>query len=74
MNSWQNSTNKLQTYFILTVLQSVNRERSDQGETQHIPNTNKNFDSLRNTHSIIEDWRNLGKMKLNEPTRQKLGR
>ena len=34
----------------------------------------KHSDSLLNTHSIVEDWRNFGEMKLNELGRQKLGR
>ena len=42
--------------------------------TACIPTTSKNFDSLLNTHSIVEDCRHLGKMKLNEPGRQKLGK
>ena len=57
---------------ILDVLHPVNREGSYQGETKCIPTTSS--DSLFNTHSTVEDWRNLGKMKLNEPGRQKLGR
>ena len=39
-----------------------------------IPTTSTHYDSLLNTHSTVEDWRNLRKMKLNEPERQKLGR
>ena len=33
-----------------------------------------NSDSLLNTHSTVEDCRNLAKMQLNGPGRQKLGR
>ena len=36
------------------------------GETKCIPNTSTNSDSLLNTQSTVEDWRNVGKMKLNE--------
>ena len=36
--------------------------------------TGTNSGSLLYTNSTVEDWRNLGKMKLNEPGRQKLGR
>ena len=35
--------------------------------------TSKYSDSQLNTHSTVENLRNLGKMKLNEPGRQKLG-
>ena len=38
------------------------------------PTTSKNSDSLLNTHSIVEDFLKFGKMKLNEPGRQKLDR
>ena len=31
----------------------------------------KNSDSQLTTHPAVADWRNLGKMKLNEPGRQK---
>ena len=37
---------------------------SDQGETKCIPTTNKNYDSLLNTHFTIEDWRQFAKTKL----------
>ena len=37
--------------------------------------TSTNPDSLLTTHPTVEDWRNLGKMKLNElEFRQKIGR
>ena len=32
-----------------------------------------NYDSLFNTHSTGDDWKNVEKMKVNEPGRQKLG-
>ena len=41
------------------------------GEAKCTPTTSKNSDSLLNTHSTIEEWRNLGKMKMNELGRQK---
>ena len=34
----------------------------------------KNSDSQLDTHSTVEDWKNWGEMKLNEPGRQTLGR
>ena len=36
--------------------------------------TSKHSDSLLTTRSTVEDWRHVGKVKLNEPGRQKLGR
>ena len=57
---------------ILNVLRSVNRERSYQGQTKCIPTTSKNSDSLFSTHSTVEGWRHLEKMKLNEQTQQTL--
>ena len=47
-----------------------------------LPQVQNNSDSLLNTHSTVEDWRNLGEwggggrggVKLNQPGRQKLGR
>ena len=44
------------------------------GGKKCIPTESKHSDSLLNTHSNVEDLRNLGGMKLNEPGRQKLGR
>ena len=53
--------------------QSTTKCHIRQGKTKCIPTPSKNSDSQLNTHSTIEDWRNLGKMKLlNEPGRQKL--
>ena len=43
--------------WILDVLHPVNREGSYQSETK------QNSDALPNTHSTVEDWRNLEKMK-----------
>ena len=40
---------------------------------QCISTKGTNSDSLLDTHSTVEDWRKLGKMKLIEPGRQKLG-
>ena len=57
----------------LAVLRPVNRVGSYQGETNYIPATSTKSDSLLNTHSIVEDCRNVGKTKLNEPGREKLG-
>ena len=62
---------------MLCVLRPVNREGSYEGETKCIPTTRAHSDSQLSTHSgisTVEDWRNVGKMKLNEPGRQKLGR
>ena len=57
------------------VLRPVSREGSYQGETKCIPTNSNNYDSLlNNTHSTVDDWRNLDKMKLNEPGRQRLAR
>ena len=39
-----------------------------------LPQPKIQIHSLMHTHSIVGDWRNLGKMNLNEPGRQKLGR
>ena len=52
---------------VLDVLRPVNRERSYQGETKCIPTTSKILIDYLNTYSTVEGWRNLGKMKLNEP-------
>ena len=46
----------------------------EESETKCIPTTSKRSDSLRNTLSTVDDGRNLEKMKLNEPERQKIGR
>ena len=46
----------------------------EESETKCIPTTSKRSDSLRNTLSTVADGRNLEKMKLNEPGRQKIGR
>ena len=54
---------------IILDVRPLNREGSQyQGEC---PIMSTNSDSLLNklTHSIVEDWINLGKMKLNEPVR-----
>ena len=56
------------------MLRPVNREESYQGETKCIPTTSKRFDSVLNAHYIVEDSRNVGEMKSNEPGRQKLDR
>ena len=61
-------------YIILDVLRPVKREWSYQGEIKCIPTTSEISDSLLSTHSTVEEWRNLEKMMLNEPGRQKLGR
>ena len=57
---------------------TLNHEGSYQGETKLNvflwPTISKNSDSLRNTHCSVEDWIQLGEMKLNEPGNQKLGR
>ena len=47
--------------WILGDLRPVNREGSYQGETKRIPTTSANADSLLNTHSTVEDWKNTGK-------------
>ena len=57
--------------FYVFTLPQVNREGSYQGEPKCIPTTSEKSDSLFNTHSTFEDYRNLGKMKLNEPGRKK---
>ena len=59
---------------MLDVLRPVNREGvgGGQGETKCMPTTSTMSDSLRNTRSILEDGRNLGEMKFNEPGKQKL--
>ena len=59
---------------MLDVLRPVNREGSHHGETKCIPTTTTYSKSQLNTQSTVEYWRNSGKMKLNEPGRQKLGR
>ena len=70
--SYQGDRGEEQDREILDDLRPVNREGSYQGETKSIPITSIHFDSLLNTHSTVEGWRNVGKMKLNQPGRQKL--
>ena len=61
--------------YILDVLRPARREVLHQGETTCISATRTNSDSpLKfNTHSPVENWINLEKIKLNEPGKQKLG-
>ena len=54
--------------YLMFYTQSPSKGRgSYQYETKCIPTTSEHSDSLFNTHSTVESWRNLEKMKLNEP-------
>ena len=44
--------------------------KSHQGKTKCIPTTCTDSDSLLNTHSTVEDWRNLGKMEVEREGRR----
>ena len=56
------------------VLRPVNREGSYQGETKYISSASKILMQYLIHIPLLKIWRNLEKMKVNEPGRQKLGR
>ena len=70
--SWRNWRKEIDRYLMFYARSTA--KGLFQGETKCISSTSKHSDSLLNTYSTVEDWRNLGKMNLNEPGRQKLWR
>ena len=66
---WPISKRSIDINKILDDLRLVIREGSYQGERKCIPTASTKCNSHFNTHSAVEDWRNLEKMKLNGPGR-----
>ena len=60
--------------YLMFSFQSTAKGHVIKAKQKCIPTTSTNSDPPLNTHSTVEDLRNLGEMKVNEPGRQKLGR
>ena len=66
---WQDIDRTIDRYWCFMPSRSTAK-----GKTKCIGTTCKNYDPLYMTLSTVEDWRSLGKMKLNESGGQRLGR